>query len=268
MKKLSIMLITSLLCLGLLSYKAFPQKASYGAIINIPIQSNLSQTIPSIDSIEITPPLSTNDISYDVISNPDRIAYETGFYYEPLTPDVIEFINGKSYKSDCTIPYESLNHVKILYYNFNHEIAEGEIICNSAIAKDLVEIFYELYLNEYPLESVKLVDTFDADDELSMEANNTSCFNYRSVPGKKTLSKHAQGLAIDVNPFYNPYITYSSGIEHITPIGSEQYADRTHDFPHKITKEDLCYQLFISHGFSWGGSWKNSKDYQHFEKNI
>ena len=82
------------------------------------------------------------------------------------------------------------------------------------------------------------------------------------------LSKHALGMAIDINPFYNPYVTYPDGKERISPAGSEVYADRSNDNPHMIRKGDLCYQLFIDHGFTWGGEWKSLKDYQHFQKVI
>lgn len=44
------------------------------------------------------------------------------------------------------------------------------------------------------------------------------------------------------------------------------YVDRSKDFLHKIDHDDLCYKLFMEHGFEWGGDWKHSKDYQHFEK--
>ena len=43
------------------------------------------------------------------------------------------------------------------------------------------------------------------------------------------------------------------------------YIDRTADFPYKIDHNDLCYKLFMEHGFEWGGDWENAKDYQHFE---
>ena len=43
------------------------------------------------------------------------------------------------------------------------------------------------------------------------------------------------------------------------------YLDRDKEFPYKITRDDLCCQLFLEHGFNWGGDWENSKDYQHFE---
>ena len=33
-----------------------------------------------------------------------------------------------------------------------------------------------------------------------------------------------------------------------------------------IDRNDLCYRLFVKHGFTWGGSWRSLKDYQHFER--
>lgn len=72
----------------------------------------------------------------------------------------------------------------------------------------MAEIFHELYLAEYPIERIRLIDEYDGDDTVSMEDNNTSCFNYRVVDGTSSLSKHAYGMAIDINPLYNPYVTY------------------------------------------------------------
>lgn len=200
------------------------------------------------------------------MQHPDRITYQDGFYYEPLTDEIKTRIYGLSYKEDCTVPYEELRYVRVLYYNFDGQTDEGEIICNRKIAQDLVEIFYELYQNNYPIEKIRLVDEYQADDDLSCADNNSSSFNFRVIAGSKKLSKHALGMAIDINPFYNPYITYPNGVERISPAGSEPYADRSADLPHMIQKGDLCYNLFIAHGFTWGGEWRSVKDYQHFEK--
>ena len=114
--------------------------------------------------------------------------------------------------------------------------------------------------------SFKSLSRSRGDDSASMAANNTSAFNYRTIAGSTVLSQHARGLAVDVNPLCNPYITRSSdGTERISPAGAAPYADRTADFPMKITQDDLCCRLFLAHGFTWGGSWSNPKDYQHFE---
>lgn len=201
----------------------------------------------------------------------DRVIYQEGFYYESLSDTIKEKISGISYPADdsnAAISYDTLRYVSVLYYDLHDVTQSGELICHKAIAQDLVEIFYELYEAHYPIEKITLVDNYQGDDSLSMQDNNTSCFNYRALPSGK-LSNHAYGLAIDLNPFYNPYVTYrDDGSVNIAPAGSEQYADREQSFICKIDKEDLAYQLFIEHGFTWGGSWRSSKDYQHFEKEI
>ncbi len=199
--------------------------------------------------------------------SPERITYMDGFYYEPISNEVFKRISGISYPVDCTVPLDELRYVSLMYVDFNGETQKGELICNKALAQDMVEIFYELYSNNYQLESVKLVDEYGGDDTASMLANNTSCFNYRVVEGTTRLSNHAYGRAIDINPFYNPYITYNKdGTTNVSPAGSEAYADRSASFPYKIDENDLAYKLFKEHGFKWGGDWNNSKDYQHFEK--
>lgn len=204
--------------------------------------------------------------------HPDRIIYKEGFFYEPLTDAVKNRITGISYpESSCTVPYEDLNYVGLKYIDFDGQEQSGELICNKAVAQDMAEIFYELYRNDYRLERVRLIDEYAGDDTASMADNNTSCFNYRVVDGTTNLSKHAYGLAIDVNPYYNPYVVFgrnSDGSDYISPPGSEIYADRSQNFPYKIDENDLCYRLFTEHGFTWGGNWNSTKDYQHFQKKI
>ncbi len=191
------------------------------------------------------------------------------FYASDLTKEIKEKITGVSYPDsdeNMEISYGDLSLVHVQYYDFNGSVQEGELVCNKKIAQDLVEIFEELYKEKYPVDKIRLVDEYGGDDEASMADDNSSCFNYRVVAGTKHLSNHAYGLAVDINPFYNPYITTRNGKTITSPAGSEAYADRSADFPHKIDENDLCYRLFTEHGFTWGGAWKNSKDYQHFEK--
>lgn len=203
---------------------------------------------------------------------PDRTTYKEGFFYEPLSEAVRERITGISYpESGCTVPYDDLNYVGLKYIDFEGKEQTGELICNKAVAQDMTEIFYELYRNEYRLERVRLIDEYGGDDTASMADNNTSCFNYRVVDGTSNLSRHAYGLAIDVNPYYNPYVVFqrnADGSDYISPPGSEVYADRSQSFAYKIDENDLCYRLFTEHGFTWGGNWNSTKDYQHFQKTI
>lgn len=193
------------------------------------------------------------------------------FYIEEISDELKEYMRGKSYADDIDesiMNYDMLRHVVIKYNDFEGNSVDGEIVCNELIAQDLLEIFEELYYAGYQLEEVSLIDKYDADDDTSMEANNTSCFVYRVVDHTDKLSYHAYGLAIDVNPFYNPYVQFRNGADYVCPTASVPYADRTADFPYKIDENDLCYKLFKQHGFTWGGNWNSCKDYQHFEKRL
>lgn len=211
------------------------------------------------------------DIDTNIPENPNRIVYKEGFYYEPLGEEMKNYITGVSYPADGAeeISYEDLNYVHVLHYNFDGEITQGELICNQAIARDLVEIFFELYVTEYRIDKIILIEAYDGDNNASMADNNTSCFNYRTVTEQNALSQHAFGLAIDINPFYNPSIRFpKEGGQIVLPEGSEAYTDRSAAFPYKIDTDDFCYKLFIEHGFTWGGNRNSTKDYQHFQKAI
>ena len=200
------------------------------------------------------------------LAESEKPASEGVFTKSGITDDIKQRINGISYPAGCTVPYEDLRYLRVSYVDYSGNAQVGELICNKSIADDLLDIFSELYASGYRINKIRLVDEYGGDDTKSITDDNTSCFNYRVVEGTTKLSKHALGLAIDLNPFYNPYVTYPNGGIRISPAGSEPYADRSQDFPHKIDKNDLAYKLFKAHGFTWGGDWKTLKDYQHFQK--
>lgn len=187
------------------------------------------------------------------------------FYAENISDEVFARMEGESYKEDCTIPREELRYVRVLHMGFDGETHIGELVVNEEIADETVEIFRELYKASYPIEKMMLIDNYDADDEASMADNNSSAFNYRTISNSTTLSNHAKGMAIDINPLYNPYVKTVNGVQTCEPAGGAEYIDRSKDFLYKIDENDLCYQIFTEHGFSWGGAWALSKDYQHFE---
>ena len=206
----------------------------------------------------------------ETLLQPEQIDPEQigSYFTSDLIPDaVFARINGVSYQENPYISRDDLRYLRVLHYNPAGEIHTGELICNQAIAEDLCSIFQSLYEAQYPIERMVLVDDYNGDDGASMAANNTSCFNYRVVAGTTTLSNHAKGLAIDINPQYNPYITYGAdGSQYIEPENGQPYANREMNFPMKIDHDDLCYQLLTAHGFEWGGDWDTPKDYQHFER--
>lgn len=208
---------------------------------------------------------SQSDASKSSVVPETSVAPTGDFYVSEITDEIFARIKGKSFKDDCTLPREDLRYLHVLHVDINGNVHEGEMIVNKHIAEDVLDILRELYENKYPIERMKLVDEYNADDELSMEDNNSSSFNFRFISHTTRISKHGLGLAVDINTLYNPYTKVVDGERIVEPVTGEPYLDREASFDYKIEKGDLCYNLFIEHGFEWGGEWTDRKDYQHFE---
>jgi len=233
----------------------------------IPSSSAPAPSGTSVSAVPSTPtPSPTATPSPSPTPNDGRTMIAPGFYYKPLDDEIKAKITGSSYPEapQDDITYDQLNYISLLHYNFKGEICFGELIVAADLAEEVTQIFYQLYLSEYPLTSVILIDEFGGSDgdRASMSANNTSAFNYRWVAGTSKLSNHAYGCAIDINPMMNPYVKGN----HVSPENGEKFADRSDIRLGMIDDGDLCYQLFTEYGWTWGGDWKSVKDYQHFEK--
>lgn len=197
-------------------------------------------------------------IALTILSSSVLWAQDDSFSISHVPDSILARMKGHSLPKDAAVDISELRFVRIMHVDENGKSHHGQLVCNRAIADDLLYIFKELYRIHYPIHSVRLVDEYGASDEVSMEANNTSCFNYR-LTTRGALSKHARGMAIDINPLWNPCI-HTSG-KHKGLI-EPKTAKRTHI----INTSDKCYKLFKNRGFKWGGAWKGLKDYQHFEK--
>lgn len=196
----------------------------------------------------------------------DSYGYSALFKQEIISDELFESMYGKSYKDGCPVPREELRYLQVLHKDADGQSIVGELVVNKSIAEDVLEIFRLLYEASYPIEKIRLIDLYNADDNASMEADNSSAFNFRKASGQTRLSAHSKGLAIDINPLYNPYCKVKDdGSVTIKPESGRPYADRSRSFNYKIEKGDVCYTLFKEHGFAWGGEWSSCKDYQHFE---
>ena len=188
------------------------------------------------------------------------------FAAEPIPDGVWQRMQGKTYKENPYIGRDDLRHIRALHWDYDNQMHVGEMIVNKQIAECVARILRQLFDAKYPIQRMLLPDVYDADDETQMRDNNSSCFCYRTIAGSANLSKHARGLAVDINTLYNPYYKdRADGTRYIQPATAEAYCDRTWDFPYKIDHDDLCFRLFTEAGFEWGGDWTSCKDFQHFE---
>lgn len=148
--------------------------------------------------------------------------------------------------------------ISVEYYSFDNLLHKGQILINKELAADVSAIFEIIKQNKFPIGKAIPINHYNWSDELSMEDNNTSAFNFRQVKGTKKLSAHALGRAIDINPKLNPHIKNGK----LYPLNSSYNikAEGT------ITSNSFLVKEFKKRGWAWGGHWKSSKDYQHFEK--
>ena len=164
----------------------------------------------------------------------------------------------------CPIDPRQLRRVVVDYLGFDGQPHRGTLIVNEDLAADVVAIFGQLLALHYPIDKIRTVDNYpDADDELSMEDNNTSAFNCRDIPGTGHWSQHAFGRAIDLNPLLNPEIDRTGAIQPKTAV---PYVDRNRTDPGILHAGDPVVRAFTDRGWRWGGDWTTPLDYQHFER--
>jgi peptidoglycan L-alanyl-D-glutamate endopeptidase CwlK len=161
---------------------------------------------------------------------------------------------------------ESQSIVEVCHVAFDGLVHRGQVVVHRDLAADIRAVFDVALRMRFPIASVIPIShpRFRKDgrwnDDLSMEANNTSGFNYRAVTGGSRLSNHARGRAIDINPTLNPYVKEAS----VLPPGARYDPDA----PGTFTPDHPVVRAFLQRGWEWGGMWTSLKDYQHFERPL
>lgn len=157
-----------------------------------------------------------------------------------------------------------LRRAEIDYVGFDGQIHRGELIVHQDVVSEVIAVFEQLRRLRYPIAKMSAMQHYpNADDELSMEDNNTSAFNCRDIPGTGRWSLHAYGRAVDLNPLLNPSIAATGAFE---PHNAAPYLDRTRLDPGLLRDGDPAVRAFTDRGWRWGGYWHDPRDYQHFER--
>jgi hypothetical protein len=160
---------------------------------------------------------------------------------------------------DC----ERLSLVKFSYLGFDGRVhGDGEIMVMDAAAESVLRIFTKLREIRFPVAKARLINHYDGNDDASIADNNTAAFNGRNVADTNTLSLHAYGLAIDLDPVQNPYVQRAGSRVSFSPPAGAAYANRSNARPGMA---EAVIDVFADEGFViWGGQWRNP-DYQHFQ---
>jgi hypothetical protein len=178
---------------------------------------------------------------------------------EPVPEDVVE---RSSWTKDCPVALDELRYLTLTFWGFDDQPHLGEMIVHNSVASDVVDVFGRLYDARFPIEEMRVVAAHELDAPPTGDGNNTSAFVCRPSTGGSTWSEHAYGLAVDVNPFHNPYHRRDV----VIPELASAYLDRNRDLPGMITAGDVVTRAFAGIGWGWGGGWNSSKDWMHFSR--
>ncbi len=208
-----------------------------------------------------------------------------------------------SWHEGCPVAISDLSYLVLTHQGLDGQPKVGRLVVHKKLALPVVKAFADLFQARFPIERMELIEQYDASDDRSMEANNTSGFNCRDVTGKPgVFSNHSYGGAIDINPLLNPYVSPMNDILKlmgwdgvtdkgvflgangyaalqpallfctqrpndclVLPSAGGAYVDRTLPVPGYLLPDTPAVRAFTDRGFDWGGSWGRLLDYQHFE---
>lgn len=221
----------------------------------------LPRTAGGFGQVRATPP----QLVQRRFTLPDTVAAlpGSGFASRVTTPAPRSVIARSTWRPGCPVPASGLSWARLAFWGFDGRRHTGELLVNASAAQDLVSVFRDLYAARFPLEEMRITRFEELDAPPTGDGNDTGAFSCRATTGGTSYSQHAYGLAIDVNPFQNPY---TKG-DVVLPELASSYVDRGWVRPGMITADGPVVRAFARIGWTWGGTWNSLKDLQHFSAN-
>jgi hypothetical protein len=179
------------------------------------------------------------------------------------TPAPAGVVARSTWRPGCPVAAADLSWVRLTFVGFEGGRHTGELLVNRRVADDLVAVFRRLYAARFPIEEMRITRAAELSAPPTGDGNNTGAFACRLMRGGSSYSQHAYGLALDLNPFQNPY---DNG-DLVLPELASSYLERGRVRPGMIEPGGPVVRAFAGIGWTWGGTWQSLKDYQHFSKN-
>ena len=187
----------------------------------------------------------------------------TGFASKVVVPAPAAVLARSTWAQGCPVKASELAWLRLTFRGFDHRRHTGELLVNRSVTSDLVAVFRQLYAAGFPIEQMRITGRAEQRAKPTGDGNDTGAFNCRPVRGSTVFSQHAYGLAVDVNPFQNPYVKGDL----VLPELAGAYTDRSWRRPGMILPGGPVVRAFASIGWTWGGTWHSLKDLQHFSRN-
>lgn len=218
------------------------------------------------DGFGLMPP-TPRELRHRRFTLPDRLPMLPGAGYQARIDEPTPAVLARStWAPGCPVGARELAWIRLTFWGFDSRRHTGELLVHQEVARDLVEVFGELYRARFPMEELRITTKAERDAAATSgptgDGNNTGAFNCRPTTGGSSYSQHAYGLAVDINPFQNPYLKGDV----VLPELARVYTDRSRQAPGMIHAGDAVVRAFARVGWEWGGAWRTLKDWQHFSR--
>lgn len=156
----------------------------------------------------------------------------------------------------------TFRRVEVNFHGFDGLVHRGALVVNKDVASSVARTMTRLFNDGFPIHKMNPIELYDGDDNRSMRADNTSAMNCRqdtqaNAPAKD--SPHANGRAIDINPWENPWVDPRCGC-----FRPDKKYGRLRHGKGVISAKGTVVQRFDAEGWVWRGTGK-TPDYQHFD---
>jgi hypothetical protein len=207
--------------------------------------------------VEPTPPELVNRAlpTKDVLPPPAGAAYASTISAVPA-----DVLARSTWQPGCPVKAADLRYLTMSFWGFDGRAHTGEMLVNATGAAGITKVFGQLFAARFPLEELRVTSPAELTAPPTGDGNSTSAFVCRPARGQTTWSAHAYGLAVDVNPFCNPY---TQG-DLVLPELASAYVDRSRNRPGMVLAGDATVRAFAAIGWNWGGSWHSPTDRMHF----
>ena len=207
--------------------------------------------------VQATPPELVNRAlpTHDFLPPPAGNAYASTISAVPA-----DVLARSTWQPACPVKSTDLRYLTLSFWGFDGRAHTGEMLVNQRSATGIAKVFGQLFAARFPLEEMRVTSPAELTAPPTGDGNSTSAFVCRPVRGETNWSAHASGLAVDVNPFCNPY---TKG-DLVLPELASAYVDRSRVRPGMVLAGDATVRAFAAIGWSWGGSWSTPTDRMHF----
>lgn len=191
----------------------------------------------------------------------DRLAPPaSGTFESTIAPVPAEVLARSTWQPACPVRSGELRYLTMSFRGFDGRAHTGEMMVHADIATTVVAVFRRLFAAGFPIEEMRVVDAPELSLPPTGDGDNTSAFVCRPARGQTRWSAHASGLAIDLNPFQNPY---RHG-DLVLPELASAYLDRDRIRPGMVGDGGPAVTAFEAAGWTWGGRWSDPRDLMHF----